>query len=222
MHDHNEKLLIEKMEKYQNNSKIGLISDAGSPLISDPGYKFVQSFIDKGLFVTSIPGPTSVVPALQLSGQSLDSFAFYGFPPKNIKSMKLLAKKIKSTNLTSLFFISGKKLVEFLEIIVSSDIEAKVTLCKELTKINESVIRTTPENLIVDIKKNKINLKGEFVLVVSSAKNKEKLAIDNIIKVQISRLLKKYSLTETVEIVHKLSNNSKKDIYEMLLKLKND
>jgi len=221
LHDHNEKLLIKKMEKYQNNSKIGLISDAGSPLISDPGYKLVQNFIDKGLFVTSIPGPTSIIPALQLSGQSLDSFAFYGFPPKNIKSLKLLVKKMKNTGLTSLFFISGKKLVEFLEIIVSSDSEAKVTLCKELTKINERIIRTNPENLIIDIKKNKINLKGEFVLVVSSTKNKEKLTIDNIIEVQISQLLKKYSLTETVEIVHKLSKISKKNIYQVALLIKN-
>ncbi len=198
-----------------------MISDAGSPLISDPGYKLVKHFIDRNLFITSIPGATSIVPALQLSGQPLDSFAFYGFPPKTKKSINLVANKIISTGLTSVFFISGKKIVEFLEIISSIDSQIKVALCKELTKINETIARTTAENIIIDIKNNKINLKGEFILVISSTKNKEKLTIDNNIKIQISHLLKKYSLTETVEIVHKLSNISKKNIYQMALLIKN-
>ncbi len=221
MHDHNEKLLIKKIEKVQNTSVIGMISDAGSPLISDPGYKLVKNFIDKNLFVTSIPGATSFVPALQLSGQPLQSFAFYGFPPKTKKSIKLLANKFISTGLTSLFFISGNKIVEFLEIIASVDNLAKIALCKELTKINETIIRSTVESAIIDIKNSKINLKGEFVLVISSTKNKEKLTIDNNVKIQISHLLKKYSLTETVEIVHKLSNISKKNIYQVALLIKN-
>ena len=197
-----------------------MISDAGSPLISDPGYKLVKHFIDKNLFITSIPGATSIVPALQLSGLPPDSFVFYGFPPKTKKSINLVANKIISTGLTSIFFISGKKIVEFLEIISSIDSQIKVALCKELTKINETIARTTAKNIIVDIKNSKINLKGEFILVISGTKNKEKLTIDNNIEIQISNLLKKYSLTETVEIVHKLSNISKKNIYQVALLIK--
>tara|TARA_Y100001970_G_C14185079_1_gene832111 strand:- start:558 stop:1373 length:816 start_codon:yes stop_codon:yes gene_type:complete len=221
LHDHNEKLLIKKIEKFQNDSIIALISDAGSPLISDPGFKLVQHFIDNGLFITSIPGPTSLIPALQLSGLPIDNFAYFGFSPKNAKSIGLLLNKIINTGLTSLIFISGNKIIKFLEILVEKDDQIKVALCKELTKINETITRFSAKNLMLSIQNNEINLKGEFILIMSSAKNKEKLTLDDVIKKQILHLLKKYSLTEVVEIVHKISGISKKNIYQVALMIKN-
>ena len=221
MHDYNEKLLIKRIEKSQNTSIVALICDAGSPLISDPGFKLVQNYIDKDLFITSIPGPTSLVPALQLSGCPMDSFAFFGFPPKNNKSIKLLVNKIVNIGLTSLIFISGNKIISFLDALLETDSNIKVALCKELTKINENITRMSAKNLILEIRNNKINLKGEFILILSSTKNKEKLTIEDNIKNQISHLLKKYSLTEVVEIVHKISGISKKNIYRVALMIKN-
>ena len=77
LHDYNEKILIKKIEKYQMNCSLALISDAGSPLISDPGYNLVQDYIKKNLYITTIPGPSSIISSLQLSGLAINSFRFF-------------------------------------------------------------------------------------------------------------------------------------------------
>ena len=222
LHDYNEEILIKKIEKYQKNSLIALISDAGSPLISDPGYKLVKNFISKNIFVTSVPGPSSVISSLQLSGLDVNNFVFFGFIPKNNNSAKIIAKKISELNLTSIFFISGKRLKNFLELIYINSKNIDVAICKELTKINEAVFRGNIKIIINKIINNEINLKGEFTLVVRNNKMASKKTINDEIRKQTYKILKKYTLTETVKIVHKLSNISKKDIYKMALKIKND
>ena len=222
LHDYNEEVLIKKIEKYQKNSLIALISDAGSPLISDPGYKLVKNFINKNIFVTSVPGPSSIISSLQLSGLNINSFVFFGFVPKKNNSAKITAKRISEFNLTSIFFISGRRLKSFLKLIHINSKNIEVAICKELTKINEAVFRGNVKNMIDKIVNNEINLKGEFTLVVGSDKTMSKRTINDKIRKQTLKILKKYTLTETVEIVHKLSNISKKDIYKMALELKND
>ncbi len=222
LHDYNEEALIKKIEKYQKDSLIALISDAGSPLISDPGYKLVKNFINNNIFVTSVPGPSSIIPSLQLSCLNISNFVFFGFVPKNKTSAKILAKKISELNLTSILFISGVRLKDFLELIYINSKNIEVAICKELTKINEAVFRGNAKNMIDKIINDEINLKGEFTLVVGIDNTASKRTINDKIRKQTQKILKKYSLTETVEIVHKLSNISKKDIYKMALELKND
>ena len=97
-----------------------------------------------------------------------------------------------------------------------------MVICKELTKINESVFRGNVEKMIDKITNKEINLKGEFTLIIGNSKRTSKIAIEDKIRKQTLKILKKYTLTETVEIVHKLSNISKKDIYKMAIELKND
>ena len=221
MHDYNEEALIKKLEKYQKDSLFALISDAGSPLISDPGYKLVKNFINRNIFVTSVPGPSSIISSLQLSGLNVNSFVFFGFVPKNNNSAKTIAKKIIELNLTSIFFIPGRRLKKFLELVHINSKNIEVAICKELTKINESVFRGNIKKMIDKIINKEINLKGEFTLIVGSSKRASKITIDDKIRKQTLKILKKYTLTETVEIVHKLSNISKKDIYKMAIELKN-
>ena len=100
--------------------------------------------------------------------------------------------------------------------------DREIAVCKELTKINETIIRGNIKNIIDKIIDKKINLKGEFTLIIAGEKEGEENIINDSTIKQIKKLIKKYTLTETVEIVHKLSNISKKDIYQMALKLKND
>ena len=221
LHDYNEEALIKKLEKYQKDSLFALISDAGSPLISDPGHKLVKNFINRNIFVTSVPGPSSIISSLQLSGLNINSFVFFGFVPKNNNSAKTIAKKIIELNLTSIFFISGRKLKDFLELIHINSKNIEVAICKELTKINETVFRGNIKDMINKIINKEINLKGEFTLVVGSRKILSKRSIDDKIRKQTLKILQKNTLTETVEIVHKLSNISKKDIYKMTIELKN-
>ena len=222
LHDYNESQLIRRIEKYQYNSAIALISDAGSPLISDPGYNLIQDYIKKKLYVTTIPGPSSIISSLQLSGLPINNFEFFGFVSKNKSSMNSQAKKLQNVITTSVFFISGNRLINFLKILLDAKINRKIAVCKELTKKNEWVFRGYIKKIIDEINIDKSNLKGEFTLIISNEKEKRKEKINDSIKKQTKKLIKKYTLTETVEIVHKLSNISKKDIYQMTLKLKND
>ena len=220
LHDYNESQLITRIEKYQYNSAIALISDAGSPLISDPGYNLIQDYIKKKLYVTTIPGPSSIISSLQLSGLPINNFEFFGFVSKNKSSMNSQAKKLQNVIATSVFFISGNRLVSFLKILLDAKINRKVAVCKELTKKNERVFRGYIKKIIDEINIEKSNLKGEFTLLIQGKEKKTKITIQTTTEAQIKKLLKKFSLTEVVEIVHRLTDISKKEIYKKALQLK--
>ena len=220
LHDYNESQLIKRIEKYQYNSAIALISDAGSPLISDPGYNLIQDYIKKKLYVTTIPGPSSIISSLQLSGLPINNFEFFGFVSKNKSSMNSQAKKLQNVITTSVFFISGNRLINFLKILLDAKINRKIAVCKELTKKNEWVFRGYIKKIIDEINIDKSNLKGEFTLLIQGKEKKTKITIQTTTEVQIKKLLKKFSLTEVVEIVHRLTDISKKEIYKKALQLK--
>ncbi len=218
LHDYNEKIIINKIEKYAPNSSFALISDAGSPLVSDPGYKLLQYFINKNLYITSIPGPTSIISALQTSGLPVDSFKFLGFLPKSKKKSEEFIMDIKYEKVTSIFFVSNKRLPSCLNFLNTIMGERSIAVCKEITKINEQVIRGFPKKIIEYIENDKKKLLGEFVVVVegSGEENTNKIISRSAI-LQIDKLLQKYSLTDVVQIVHKLTNISKKAIYKQTL-----
>ena len=220
LHDYNENLMIKRIEKYQYNSAIALISDAGSPLISDPGYNLIQDYIKKNLYITTIPGPSSILSSLQLSGLPINNFEFFGFVSKNISNMNSQAKKLQNVIATSVFFISGNRLVSFLKILLDAKINRKVAVCKELTKKNEWVFRGYIKKIIDEINIDESNLKGEFTLLIQGKEKKTKITIQTTTETQIKKLLKKFSLTEVVEIVHRLTSISKKEIYKKALQLK--
>ena len=222
LHDYNEEFLIKRIEKYQNNSSIALISDAGSPLISDPGYNLVKDFIKKKLKITTLPGPSSIISALQLSGLPINSFEFHGFVPKNKSGIESLINKIENLKTTSVYFISGNRLLIFLESLCEMKMSRNISICKEMTKKNERVFRGNPRDLIHILSENSNNYKGEFVVVIEGNINHLNKKIDKKTEEQITKLLKKFSLTDVVEIVHKLSSISKKEIYNSALLLKND
>ena len=220
LHDYNENLMIKRIEKYQYNSAIALISDAGSPLISDPGYNLIQDYIKKNLYVTTIPGPSSILSSLQLSGLPINNFEFFGFVSKNKSSMNSQAKKLQNVITTSVFFISGNRLINFLKILLDAKINRKIAVCKELTKKNEWVFRGYIKKIIDEINIDESNLKGEFTLLIQGKERKTKITIQTTTETQIKKLLKKFSLTEVVEIVHRLTSISKKEIYKKALQLK--
>ena len=222
LHDYNENILIKRIEKYQHNSSIALISDAGSPLISDPGYNLVNDYIKKNLFITTVPGPSSIISALQLSGLPIHNFKFFGFMPKNKGNLASLINKIENLQSTSVFFVSGNRLINFLQRILEKKINKKIAICKEITKKNERVFRGSTKQIIDDVSIDKNNLKGEFVVIIEGNEKKTIKLVDVVIEKQTIKLLKKFSLTEVVEIVHKLTNISKKEIYKTALLLKND
>jgi len=223
LHDYNEENVIEKIIDYLNNKICSLISDAGSPLISDPGYKLVRFCFRNNIYTTVVPGASSVTSALQLSTIPINNYTFYGFLPKSKNKIAEFIQIIKKTKLTSVFFVSGHKILSFLEIMTKELENRNLAVCKEITKINEKIFVGFPEVILKNFKQSKKNLLGEFVVVVECNDNSNKINdIAPETEIILKKLLKKFSLTDTVEIVHKIGNIGKKELYKKALDLQNE
>ena len=222
LHDYNEANVIKRVENLVKKQFIVLISDAGSPLVSDPGYKLVKYFIENNTYVTSIPGPTSVISALQLSTIPMNQFGFLGFAPKTKKKLRDFLKQILDSSQTSVFFASSHRIIICIKEMVSVLTNRKIAVCKEITKLNEKVFIGSPKKILAEIEKEAKNKLGEFVIVVEGKKKHSKISdfINTEMENEISKLLEKFSLTDVVEIVHKISYIGKKEIYKKALKLK--
>ena len=225
LHDHNESEIIKNYIERIKIKPVALISDAGSPLISDPGYKLVRQCIKENIFVTTIPGASSIISALQLSGLPINEFIFIGFSPKNKKKMSDFINSISSEQRTVVLFVSNHKIIQLLEVLVDQIPTRNISICKEITKLNEKTFYGFPEKMLKKICSNSKYSLGEFVVIIDGAKNIKEIEKNHIsleVEKIIKRLLSKFSLTESVEIVHKISYIEKKQIYKKALDIKND
>ena len=220
LHDYNEHKIIDNIKNLLENKNCVLISDAGSPLISDPGYNLVQYCIKNNLRVTSIPGPSSIITSLQLSGLPLSEFTFFGFVPKSKKKLEEIIINISQEKRVSVFFVSSHRLINFLESIENIMPNRSISICKELTKINEYVFRGDSSTVKKEVLRKKENLKGEFVAIIDRQllKNHDFDEID-LYEKELKKMSTKFSLTDIVEIVHNFTNINKNKIYRWLLKL---
>ena len=217
-HDHNAKKQIPKILDFlKAESRVAFVSDAGTPLISDPGYLLVKEVAKKGLLVTSAPGPSAVLAALTVSGLPTDKFMFCGFLP-NQKTARL--KYILSCNIpetTLVFFETPNRIIACLDdIIFQFGLERQIVVCRELTKKFETIYRGSAEEVKEQL--NEDTLKGEIVLLVSPAVT-EKSNIDEIGE-SLMKLMDSHSLKESVQIVAGNFNVSKNTVYQTALKLK--
>ena len=218
-HKFNERKKIKDIMNHLMNGKIiSLISDAGTPAISDPGKLLVQECISNDIPITPIPGASSVITSLSISGFS-DKFIFFGFleekKSKLIKELEFLSKM----NCSIVLFIPPKKLIKNLEIVTNFFKKREIVLCREMTKIHEEFIRCKVE----DLKKIKIYDKGELTIVISEIKENIKSFgfLTESDKKIIKIMLKNKSIKD---IIKKFSNNKipKKIIYDFCLELKNE
>ena len=225
LHDYNEENVVEKIKDDLVNKKLSLISDAGSPLISDPGYKLVRHCILNNIYVTIIPGASSITSALQLSSIPINEYKFLGFVPKTKKGIGDFIDFLKHSTCTSVFFISTHKILLFLEMLATTLPDRKIAVCKELTKINERVFIGPSVDVYNTFKESSKNSLGEFVIVVEEDNTNKKNSLSgltpDIIEI-INKLLLKFSLTDTVEIVHRIGNVGKKEIYKKALDIQNE
>ena len=221
LHDYNEIDVIKKISDKLFTKKIVLISDAGSPLISDPGFKLVNYCIKNNVYITSIPGPTALIPALQMSGLPINEFCFFGFFPKVKKDVSKFINNLEDNDKTTVFFVSSHKLNECLKIIQSHLGDRFVSIFKELTKLNEKVFRGYGNEIFKKIAIESKDSKGEFVVVLEGKKVKKSnnFNLENLDN-EIIKLLKKFSLTDVVQIVHKLTGIKKNIVYKWVLELK--
>lgn len=157
------KVLPKILDLLSSGCSLALVTDRGTPLISDPGFKLVKEVIKNGYNVDSIPGPSSVITALTLSGLPTDRFIFLGFLPKSEKQRKDTFEKYGNLDSTLIFFESPNRISKFLEEAKSVLGNRNVCVAKELTKVNQEVYRFN----LQDLESQKIDLRGEFVVLIS-------------------------------------------------------
>jgi 16S rRNA (cytidine1402-2'-O)-methyltransferase len=217
-HKFNEKKISNKVIDYIKKDKIvSLISDAGTPAISDPGLILVNKCIDENLDIYPIPGPSAVSAAISVCGFS-DKYLFYGFLTKKKNDLNKVLKNLSNLDFSIVFFIPGTKINYYMLKFKDYFIDRKILIAKEMTKIHEAFIRGKVSSIGILSE----NIKGEFTVVLSEkikGKNFKK-EINESVRMEITKMLKKYSHKDVVEFISKKENLSKKIIYNFCLKLK--
>ena len=217
-HKFNEKKKVLSIIEYINQGKIlSLISDAGTPLLSDPGRILINQCIENKIEIVPIPGVSSITTAMSVTGFK-DQYLFYGFLPKTENELEKILSSLSKCSFSQIFFIPALKINFYLKSFKKYFSGRKILIAKELTKIYETLLR---EN-IDDIKTFNNRLKGELTVVVSE-KSIEKNFIDkDKIVNKAKKYLKKYSLKDTVDLILETEKTTKKEIYKLCLQIKNE
>ncbi len=220
LHEHNELARVEQIaEKLAQGQSIALISDAGTPLISDPGFKLVRELRNKGHKVSPIPGPSALITALSVAGIATDSFSFFGFLPAKSSSRSQKHQELVNRVETLVFYESSHRILASL--IDAAEIygNRRAVIARELTKTFETVLDGSLSELIESVKQDDNQTKGEFVLIISGQeKSKQEQKFDS--KQLLSELLKELPPNKAAKIAAKLTGEKKKDLYHLALELK--
>ena len=207
----NEMDKVDEIENTLDEEKdIALISDAGTPLISDPGSELIRYLVSRKFKIVSIPGPTSVITALTVSGFEISKFQFLGFIPKAGKERSEFLVTLFNSEIPTVCFTSPKRLIKDLDYFEKEGLDSELVICRELTKKFETIYRGTAESL-----KNQIseNIKGEITIVVAPFQNKSNidLDLDKAINILIEQKVPKRELAKALSLVTDVSVN---DLYE--------
>ena len=219
-HKFNEtKNLPKIIELLKNGALVSLISDAGTPCVSDPGKILLNECIKKNIDVYSLPGPSSVTTAISASGFS-EKFFFYGFFPEKKKDLKEDLNNLSKLNSCLVFFVSSKKINKIIPYLKTNFAGRKILICREMTKYFEEFIREE----VNSIKKFDTQLKGELTIVISEKKSTKKSSynLSESDKRLISKMINKISTKEIAKLIGDEKKISKKEIYDYCLKLKDE
>ena len=219
-HKFNEKKNLQKIINILKKEKIvSLVSDAGTPSISDPGRILINECVKNKINIYPSPGASAVSAAISISGFS-DQYYFYGFFPekkgKILKDLKILSE----LNCSIVFFVSAKKINKIIEPIKEYFLEREIVICKEISKFYENYYRSNISELDYFEKE----LKGEITLVISDKKNNKNTSknLSESDKKKIKQLIKKLTIKEITNLITEGNSISKKEIYNYCLKLKNE
>ncbi|MDO6721313.1 16S rRNA (cytidine(1402)-2'-O)-methyltransferase [Psychrosphaera sp. 1_MG-2023] len=217
LHDHNEKqksqLLVNKIKEGEN---IALISDAGTPLISDPGYNLVNVAREQGVAVVPIPGPSAVITALSAAGLPTDKFMFCGFLPVKQQAKITEIEAHKQAIYTSVFYESPRRILDTLATIQATlGDEREVVLAKELTKHYEAFSKGSCQSIIEWLNEDTDRLQGEMVVMISP--NKEEQGLSAEADALLRRLMQDLPLKKAAGITAELHGLKKNDLYKLAL-----
>ena len=219
-HKFNENKNLEKViELLKNNKIVSLVSDAGTPAVSDPGRILVKECVKNRINIFPIPGASAVSSAISISGFS-DNFYFCGFLSEKQNQVKKLFKNLLSIQCSIVFFISPNKLVKRIDDIKEFFSDRDILICREITKYHEEYIRTS----VKELSNINISRKGEITVVITKKKN-EKISFkehEETEKKKINKLNKKMSIKDIVKKVSEDREISKKLIYNYCLEIRNE
>jgi 16S rRNA (cytidine1402-2'-O)-methyltransferase len=219
-HKFNEtKNLSKIIELLKSGEIISLISDAGTPSISDPGAILVNECIEKNIKIIPIPGPSAVSTAVSISGFS-EKFFFYGFLPDKKQNLLNVLKKLSQFNNSLVFFISPKKINKIIPDLKNNFTGRKIVFCREISKLYEEFVRKDIDDLKPFIKEPK----GELTVVISEKKvdKNSSQVLSESDKSIISKMVDIFSVKEITNFINQNRDVSKKEIYNYCLKLKNE
>ncbi len=219
-HKFNEKKNLKKIIYLLNSYKVlSLISDAGTPTISDPGKILIEECIKNNISLFPVPGPSSVTASISISGFS-DKYYFHGFLPEKKSAINKDFEKLSKLNCSIIFFISAKKINKIIYLIKKYFKKRNIVICREITKYYEEYFRSSVESL----EEFKNILKGEITIVISD-KNEDQNNLNFLTesdKKKIKKLITKFSIKDIINAINEKKNVSKKEIYNYCLSLKNE
>jgi len=219
-HEHNEeKLTGQLIKKLVDGKSIALISDAGTPLISDPGYKLVSAAHEENITVVPVPGSSAVIAGLTASGLSCDKFVFHGYLPAKPLARRKYLKTLVLESKTLVFYEAPHRILDLIKemYLVFGELR-HVAIARELTKKYEEIVRDTLSNIKFKIENNEIKNKGEFVVIVEG--NKDNLIKDSEI-LRINKILTEtVSSKDAVLLTAKITKRKKNEIYKLVHKNK--
>tara|TARA_B100001173_G_scaffold274526_1_gene254193 strand:+ start:370 stop:1209 length:840 start_codon:yes stop_codon:yes gene_type:complete len=219
-HKFSEKSKVDDLIGYMKSGKnIALISDAGTPLISDPGHFLVDAAIKNKIRIIPIPGVTSLISALTVSGFNLDNFTFYGFFPRKLKDKRDLMKKISLSTSPSVLFESGRRLEKLFDSLLEElEENCQILVAREITKMHETFYRGSLHNIKEILSESEFGLKGEFVIVIDGTAKIKKSNISEDDSRILDILMDKLDNKLALEIGSEILNKKRNQLYKIKLK----
>lgn len=224
IHEHNEEKQIPKLIHFiEKGHSVALVSDAGTPLISDPGFRLVQACQKAGITVVPVPGACAAIAALSAAGLPTDRFTFAGFLPIKLQARKKALQALAKVPETLIFYESPRRVMTTLaQMAEVFGPERSIVIAKELTKAHESVVLRTIEQAIAWLSEDDKRQKGEFVLLVGGHQagvDEEEL---QACQKMLTALLPEVSLKKAVDLTTSLTGSRRKMVYEMALSMASD
>jgi len=214
-YEHNKLTKLEYILSHLEKEDVALVSDAGMPGISDPGYELIKAAIEKGVPVVPVPGPSAAVAAVAISGLPADRYLYLGFLPSRSGDRRRLLESVALEMGTIVAFEAPHRLVKALVSILEVLGDRRMAVCRQLTKLHEEVFRGRVSEAI----KYFVKPRGEFVLVIEGARKQKKQLDDNIISQLIKLKHKGDRAKEAVTEIAKETGISKKELYQAWLRL---
>ena len=219
LHEHNETQRVQSLvDKLQSGLAIALVSDAGTPLISDPGYRLVRAASEQKINIVSVPGPSAITAALSVSGLATDRFVFEGFLPQRSAARQARLRELVNESRTLVFFESPRRIDSCMQdLCIGFGDFREAAICRELTKRFESVMRGSLGELRDQLAAMDEGLKGEIVVLVAGAQDRpESSAIDE--ELLLGLLAQALPPRAASEIAAKLTGKRKNDLYQEILR----